>query len=66
MKYSKELKLISKLADIATFNASDAMANKAMKILRSTNKTWHWCPDWDDLAICDVMMEFKYCNCIKE
>lgn len=40
-------------------------AHLAMKMLRSINVTYHWCPDWDDAVICNKHNEFESCTCSK-
>lgn len=53
---------MNELIQIATFG-DDEEANKAMAELRKINPSYHWCPEWDYLAICDQDFEFKYCVC---
>lgn len=53
----------NKLTHIATFSKSDVRANKAMKLLRQIDLTYHWCYDWDGLAICGSDMEATCCTC---
>lgn len=39
------------LVTIATFDIEDERANKAMKMLRIINPSYHWCSELDGLAV---------------
>jgi len=54
-----------KLGHTATFG-NDEDANAAMDELRQLNPTYHWCPDWDYMAICDKDKEYDCCTCEKQ
>lgn len=46
-----------------TLSNDEATALKAINKLKEINPTYHLCPEWDYLAICDKHDEFKICNC---
>lgn len=54
------------LANTATFAQDQEVANAAMEKLRAENPTWHWCLEYDGLAICDEDDEWQHCYCFKE
>lgn len=54
-----------KLGHTATFG-NDEDANTAMNELRQLNPIYHWCPDWDYMAICDKDKEYDCCTCEKQ
>lgn len=62
MKISK--KDINKLIRIAE-NGDSLSSKAAMRFLRRINKTYHWCPDWDYMVICDKSSEYDCCLCKK-
>ena len=55
---------INSLANIATFHSNDEYANKAMRLLKKIDPTYHWCQEFDDLVICSSDDEAKFCNCL--
>ena len=58
-------KEITKLVNIATFDTNDDVAKAAMKQLKSINKSYHWCEEWDYLVMCDEDPEYASCMCNK-
>jgi len=50
----------------AVDHPDDDIAHAAMKKLRKINPTWHFCCEWDFLAICDNDIEWECCNCYEE
>jgi len=52
------------LINTATFDLDDTKANEAMRRLREVNQSYHWCCEWDGLAICDEDEEFEVCSCL--
>lgn len=52
--------------EIVAENGPEEKANEAMKKLKEINKTYHWCPDWDDMVICDEHKEIECCLCMVE
>jgi len=42
---------------------TESESKLAMALLRATNPTYHWCPDWDFMVICDQDLEYKSCLC---
>ena len=54
---------VNELAGIATFCFREEEARAAMRKLREMNDTWHWCEEWDGLAICNETQEFDFCCC---
>lgn len=60
MKPSK----VYKLEQLAENSKNDDEAKQAMRILRvCVNHTYHWCPDWDDMVICNRHHAWKACTC---
>ena len=54
----------NRLFEIATFNEDDAIAKRALLILKKRyDKTYHWCPEWDYLVIKSSDIEAVYCLC---
>ena len=51
------------LAKIAENDKDEDTANSAMRQLRKVNSTYHWCPDWDFMVICNEDREHECCNC---
>jgi hypothetical protein len=64
MKKPKMSKVIFALERIAE-QAETEDSSIAMRMLRSINHTYHWCPDWDDAVISDKHSEFECCTCSK-
>lgn len=60
---TKEEKWINFLVKTATNHNDDEVAGIAMTKLQELNPTYHWCYEWDSLAICDKDPEWEACNC---
>lgn len=52
----------SYLIEVATNYRTDE-SNHAIRELKRRNITYHACPDWDYLIICDKDVEFESCGC---
>lgn len=53
-----------KLEHLAENTTNEAESKTAMLKLRNTfNATYHWCPDWDYMVICDEDKEIEGCSC---
>ena len=37
-----------------------------IKEMQGNSASLHYCPDWDDLLICDLNDEYKLCTCKKK
>lgn len=59
---SKELIRELELTKIATFG-TDEEAKEAMEELRKIDPSYHWCPDWDFMVICNSDTETSGCLC---
>jgi len=58
-------KEIRKLERTAENSKLDAEAVDAMEQLRTINISYHWCPDWDYMVICDTHHEWESCTCLR-
>lgn len=52
-----------RLLKIAETSDDEIEMKIAMAKLRKINPTYHWCPDWDFMVICDTDYEAKSCLC---
>ena len=60
---SKEIRDIEIVAENHT---DDERSYEAMSFLREeVNPTYHWCPDWDYMVICDTDSEWEACGCVR-
>jgi hypothetical protein len=51
--------------EIIAENSTDDKAMVAMTELRAINPSYHWCPDWDYMVICDTDSEWDTCTCTR-
>jgi hypothetical protein len=58
-----ETKEIKKLEWLAENSSDEVISKNAMLELRKVNATYHWCPDWDYMVICDDQIEINGCTC---
>lgn len=54
---------INAMQNAATFTPSDNIAKELLITLRLVNKTYHFCPEFDGLVICDEDWEHGHCYC---
>lgn len=60
----KKEPLRERLIYIAEYSKNIEYANSAMQQLKKDfNKTYHWCPDWDYMVICNDDKESDGCTC---
>jgi len=52
-----------RLLKIAELSKDEEEMKAAMAKLRAMNPSYHWCPDWDFMVICDTDVEAKGCLC---